>query len=902
MRRSIIATRVYFTQTNRRANTARTRERLGSDRRPSICPVREGRKKGLSMKVSKGLVKVTGRLLCGAAAGAIASTTAFAQDDEIIVTASKREQTLQEVPIAVSVVDDRAIEQSNVQDLFDLQTMVPSLRISQLQAASQSNFIIRGFGNGANNPGIESSVGVFIDGVYRSRSAAAIADLPVLERVEVLRGPQSTLFGKNVSAGAISITTKKPEFEWGGSVEASYGRFEEVIFKGSLTGPISDKLAFRVSGSTNNRDGYYTNAVDGSDLNERNRWSVRADLLFEPTDNLSFRVIGDYNKIDEVCCGAIQLINGPATLVIGAPPPIGLGKIIDSAADRAFNVAFDEQVINQLTGKGVSGQMDLDFGGAALTSITAYREQSDRSDTDADFSAADIAINPQDRSFETFTQEIRLASTGDNTLDWLFGAFYFDENVDSRRDVIFGNDARPFFDRLAFSSTLPTGPGSALTFLELVTPFGPPNTPSFFTPGSGFFGEYHLDNRSYSLFGQLDLHLTDRLTLSGGIAYLNDRKLVQTNESLTEMFAIAGRSLLQQVGFAGAFTQITGLPATPANIGANPGAAGVANTISNTSCNASTVPNCNALLGLTALQLFQIPVNIPDSTNPLDNGRHQDDKVTYTLRAGYELADWLSSYFTYSKGWKASAVNLSSDSRAPDPVTGLGRAAFPEDVTLYELGFKAKFDQGYINVAVFDQTIKGFQSNIFNGTGFVLANAGEQSVRGFEVESLWQPWEPLVATAGITYLDPEYDSFPNAPCASFVGAAPAACLVPGATTFDASGLRPAGISKWSAAVSLTYTQPLTETLDMYLRGEADIQSDVQAIENVPAAVASRNVEQLNVSVGFNWENGFEIQGWMRNALNDKYIIQAFPSVAQPGSFSGYLNEPRTYGVTVRKKF
>src|SRR3990167_389298 len=310
------------------------------------------------MKVTKGLVKITGRLLCGAAAGAIASTAAFAQTDEIIVTAAKREQTLQEVPIAVSVIDDRAIEQSNVQDLFDLQTMVPSLRISQLQNSSQSNFIIRGFGNGANNPGIESSVGVFIDGVYRSRSAAAIADLPVLERVEILRGPQSTLFGKNVSAGAISITTKKPEFEWGGAVEASYGRFEEVIFKGSLTGPISDKLAFRISGSTNNREGFYTNIVDGSKLNERDRWSVRADLLFEPTDNLSFRVIGDYNKIDEVCCGAIQLINGPATLfAIGGPNPPFLGKAVDSDADRAYSVAFDEKVSNQLTGKGISGQI-----------------------------------------------------------------------------------------------------------------------------------------------------------------------------------------------------------------------------------------------------------------------------------------------------------------------------------------------------------------------------------------------------------------------------------------------------------------------------------------------------------------------------------------------------------------
>jgi iron complex outermembrane recepter protein len=833
---------------------------------------------------------IVSRLLGGAAIGVLSVTApGYAQTDEIVVTATKREQTLQEVPIAVSVVDDRSIEQSNVQDLFDLQTMVPSLRISQLQNSSQTNFIIRGFGNGANNPGIESSVGVFIDGVYRSRSAAAILDLPVLERVEILRGPQSTLFGKNVSAGAISITTKRPEFEWGGLAEASYGNFDEVIFRGSLTGPISDKLAIRLSGSTNNREGYYTNVIDGTDINERDRWAFRADLLFEPTDSVTFRIIGDYNKIDEVCCGAVQLLNSPATaFAIGGPPPTFLGRTIDPAGDQDFSVAFDAQVRNELTGKGISGQMDWDFGGAQLTSITAYREQSDTSETDADFSGAAIITNPQARDFETFTQEIRLASTGSNTIDWLIGGFYFDENVSSSRDVIFGPDARGYTDGL---TTLLGQPGALGTFeAALSLPAG-----TFFAPGTGVFGDYQMDNVSFSIFGQLDFKVTERLTLSGGVAYLDDKKEVVGTSLLTD--ALSNINLVQ-VGFAGAFQTITGLPPTPANIGANPAAAAAATAISTTPCSAmNPPPACNSALAFAPLQFFDPQVNFPNAS---EDGVFKGDKVTYTLRAAYDVSDWLNAYFTYSKGWKASAVNLSSDGSPPDPVTGLGRAAGPEDVTLYEVGFKAKFDQGYINVAVFDQTIEGFQSNIFIGTGFVLANAGEQSVRGFEVESLWQPAEPLVATFGLTYLDPEYDSFPNAPCASFVGVAPAAC-VGGAPTFDASGLRPAGISKWSIATSLTYTQPISDTLEMYLRGEFDFQSDVQTVENVPASVSSRQVENLNVAVGFNWENGFEIQGWMRNAFDDQYLIQAFPTTAQQGSFTGYLNEPRTYGVTVRKK-
>lgn len=139
----------------------------------------------------------------------------------VTVTATKREQTLQEVPVAVSVVDEAVIADAEVQDLGDLQSLVPSLRVGQLQSSANTNFVIRGFGNGANNAGIEPSVGVFIDGVYRSRSAAQIADLPNLQRVEVLRGPQSTLFGKNASAGVISIVTQEPQFEQMGSVELS---------------------------------------------------------------------------------------------------------------------------------------------------------------------------------------------------------------------------------------------------------------------------------------------------------------------------------------------------------------------------------------------------------------------------------------------------------------------------------------------------------------------------------------------------------------------------------------------------------------------------------------------------------------------------------------------------------
>ena len=868
--------------------------------------------------------------MAGAAFGALTIGAAPAMADEIIVTATKRPQTLQEIPIAVTVVDSDTIEKANIRDLIDIQTSVPSLRVTQLQNSSQTNFVIRGFGNGANNPGIESSVGVFIDGVFRSRSASAILDLPTLERVEILRGPQSTLFGKNTSAGAISITTKAPEFELGGSVEATYGNFDQINFKGTLTGPISDTVAVRVSGSYNNRDGYYTNLADGSDINERSRWATRVQVLWEPSDVMSFRLIGEYNKIEEDCCGAIQILNGPVTGGIAAPVAMGgLGRLVGDDSDPfAREVAFNLNPSNELTGKGLSLQGDWDLGGAALTSITAYREQDDNTDTDADFSTADVLTNPQQRNYQTFTQELRLASVGDNQFDWMIGGFYFDEKVNFQRDVIWGSEGRLFADFL----TLLQGSPGALGAIEaaVMLPAG-----TFFADGTGVFGDYEMDNRSYSFFGQVELDLSDRLTLSGGVAYINDRKQTIGTSTLTDVFA--GAIDTNALGFPGAVFALTGVDITaipPAAVpgvlaGAVPVAAlapgfvidpstgviltdpqtvgSLATAISGTNCFA---PNpallCNPANALAAFQFFAPQVNFPDAGNPLDNGLLQDDKVTYTARLGYDLTDNINAYFTYSKGWKAGAVNLSSDSRPPD-MNGVGRTARPEDVTLYELGLKGSFDRGFINVAVFDQTIEDFQSNLFVGTGFVLANAEEQSVRGFEVDAGLSLIDPLFLTFGMTYLDPEFTSFTQAPCTTFAGITVAACApdpVTGFTvpTFDASGFTPAGIHEISLSYSATWTHDFASGDQLFIRGEYIYESDAQVIDNVAPSIASRKVSTVNASIGYQMENGVEVMAWGRNLTDDEYLLSAFPSVGQQGSFSGYTNAPRTYGVTVRMSF
>ena len=241
---------------------------------------------------------MTHSTICRGILGLVAATLVtpvVAQDDvgmleEIVVTSTKRQSTLQEIPVAVSVVQADELKQSQILDVKDLQFLVPSLRVTQLQSSGNTNFIIRGFGNGANNAGIEPSVGVFIDGVYRSRSASALNDLPNLERIEVLRGPQSTLFGKNASAGVISVITAKPSLdEVTGSASITVGDYSQFIVKGDINGPLSDTVGFSLSGSYNQRDGYYDNLAGGDALGELNRYGVRGAAVFRsrPTSSRS---------------------------------------------------------------------------------------------------------------------------------------------------------------------------------------------------------------------------------------------------------------------------------------------------------------------------------------------------------------------------------------------------------------------------------------------------------------------------------------------------------------------------------------------------------------------------------------------------------------------------------------
>lgn len=786
------------------------------------------------------LIRAQKSCLALAVASIFAGSMAQAAIDEIIVTANKREQTLQDIPVSVTVTTGDTISKAAIQDIIDLQSVVPTLRVSQLQSSTNTSFAIRGFGNGSNNEGIEPSVGVFIDGVYRSRAGSSISDLPRLERVEVLSGPQSILFGKNASAGVISIVTPKPSGETGGYIEASIGNMGYKNTKALFESAISEDLSFDVSANMTQRDGYFTNVAGGAAMNERERWGVRGQVSWTPTDNTEVRIIADYDEIDEVCCGVSNLVNGPTGAVIGL-----LGGELVPEQPFAYRIAADIDPFNEVENGGISAQIDVDYGSFVLTSITSQRFSDTFEALDIDFTSAPLTqTSPNDLNVDTFSQEIRLTSTGDGDLSWMLGAFYFDESVDYTSEVIWGPQARNYFDTLVAGLGAPGALGAIEAGIGL--PAG-----TFFANGTGAQDSFSQEDQSTSIFGQFDLQLSEQLTATAGFNYTEAKKEVTVSQVNTNVFAAV------PAAFVG---------------------------------------------GLSVLQGTLPPVvNLP---NAIEGNTSDDSDTTYTLRLAYDLNDNINIYGSYATGFKASSWNLSRDSgpnaadlaalvaaglttNAPNLSAG-SRFANPEESEVYELGLKAAFERGSFNMALFDQTIKGFQSSIFNGTGFELRNAGMQSTKGVEFDLVYYPVESLRLGLAGTLLDPLYDEFVGG---GFEGA-------------DLSGTKPAGIHEVSLSLSALYDFRLGNN-DAYARADYQYADEVIIVDNLPPAleaIATRKIGSLNLSAGMNTQNGLNLSIWARNVTNDEYMTSGFPTPAQAGSFNIYPNQPRTFGITARKSF
>ncbi|CUS43221.1 MAG: TonB-dependent receptor [Pseudomonadota bacterium] len=448
---------------------------------------------------------------------AVTEDAAVAADEggDVVVTARRTSERAQDVPIALSVVSGATLERKGGYTLSDVQFQTPSLTAYNSNPRN-SSIGIRGIGVSSASDGLDTSVGVYIDGVYLGRPGMALADLIDIDRVEVLRGPQGTLFGRNNSAGVLNITTRGPEFEFKGTAEISGGTYNYNQERVSVTGPlIEGLLAFRVTGFNTHRDGVLDNIKTGVAANSVGRSGARVQLLATPASNLTLRLIGDYSIEDDTCCVSATKLVLPASLSATTGRTLqtlaALGYVPRPSLDYTQNNSIQNMKTDQ---KGVSLQADWDLGPVTLTSISAWRYWHFNPLQDSDGTPLDvIQVNVAQTKDDQLSQEIRLASRP-GRFNWQVGAYLFHQVL---RDHFilnqFGYDASNFYT----------------TYARLANPAAAAIN---IAPGSQYLDDVRTTVDSVAAFGQANYSITDRLTVTAGIRYTHDKRWGRSDTSL----------------------------------------------------------------------------------------------------------------------------------------------------------------------------------------------------------------------------------------------------------------------------------------------------------------------------------------------------------------------------------
>lgn len=442
---------------------------------------------------------------------------------EVIVTARRREENAQDVPIALTVLSGDSIEAAGAYNVQQLTQLAPSLQFFSFNPRN-TTVNIRGLGNnvGLANDGLEVGVGFYIDQVYYSRPAAATFDLADIERVEILRGPQGTLFGKNTTAGALNITTRAPSFTPEGSVDLTGGDYGFRQAKLTVSGPLADTLAGRLSVSYTLRDGLVENVTTGRDVNDQENAAVRGQLLWTPNDAFSLRLSGDYNRQDTDCCllvfaGTAPTLKPVASQYAALAAGLGYTPASLNPFDRKTDANDDAQANQELGGASAIAEWDL--GAVTVTGVAAWRYWSWDPANDADFTRLSIiqrSENADEQDQTTF--ELRVASNGERTVDYVAGLYYFEQNIDAVGVALFGSNATYWL----LSPLLPAA---------LVNGYRSDSTATSTT-------------KSYAAFGQLTWHVTDRLSVTPGLRYTQEDKTAKYDSTVSGGLATANPTLI----------------------------------------------------------------------------------------------------------------------------------------------------------------------------------------------------------------------------------------------------------------------------------------------------------------------------------------------------------------------
>ena len=883
------------------------------------------RRKALSLAVFTALCATSHAHAQQAAAPAEEEPTTLGT---MTVTAQKREEVLQNVPITVAVITEELLQDTGVRDIKDLQILVPGLTVTSTQNEAITTARIRGVGTVGDNVGLESSVGVVIDGVYRPRNSVGFGDLGQLERIEVLKGPQGTVFGKNTSAGVINVVTRRPGYTQSAEGEVTVGNYGAFGVSGSYNDALSDNSAFSVFAAKRKRDGWMDVRTGNgprqeTDDYDQNFHTLRAKLLLEPTDNLEILLSGDFTSRDENCCTAVQTTVGQSALVLagvnGGRPAVAV-----PGSDPFDRVAYSNRPTTQdIEDKGVSAEINWDtslLGGATLTSITASREWQAINGLDYDFSTADMIYRNADKDesftgFKTFSQELRLTGSTER-VDWMVGMFYSDEDISRNESYRIGQHYEPYVSTLVGQLVLggvaqqlaqnpqlaPLGltvnRSNPETFLSQVSgrPFG-----TNFT-GLGALDRHEQTSKSTALFTNNTWHATDALDITMGLRYTREKK------DLLSIYTNPNGS----VGCGAAL--------------ANPGAR-VGGALAQRIVGLGNLPGPLQQQILATLAGAVAPDLLGYMCLPWANARHhgrvtpqslEEKEWSGTLKAAYRWNDNVMTYASFARGYKGGGFNLDrvqsldGNSASGPGITPVVDTSFGgEFVDSFELGTKTTWADGtlLLNATLFHQEYEDFQLNSFLGTSFVVRSIPEVTSSGVDAEILWQPRavQGLMLQGGLMYAKTEFGE--DIPGSDFIQRTPlstsgALYKLPGATMPFAP--------EWSGSLSATYEWDFGAdhigrfNIGGKYMGAYNTGSDLDVEKHQSAYTV------FNARLGFGRNDGrWMLELWGTNLTDEDYVQVGFDGPLQalypdPGNsfntYTAFLGAPRMYGMTLRVRY
>ena len=786
-----------------------------------------------------------------AAQGSAVNSDAQAQEDPgrgdvIIVTARRRQETAQEVPLAISVIRGDSIESTGNFNVVKLQQLAPTL---QVYASNPRNTAvnIRGLGVpfGLTSDGFEQGVGIYVDDVYNARVAAATFDFLDVEQVEVLRGPQGSLYGKNTTAGAINITTNQPTFDFEGRAEVTIGNLNFKQAKAAVSGPLSDTIAARIALSSTSRRGTIFNVTSDHYINAQDNIGLRGILLFQPNDDLSITLSGDYNRQNPECCGTVFVRTGltqrPLARQYEALAAAQNYRVISrNPFDRLTDIDAPLNAGNVIG--GASLKVKLDAGPGTLTSISAWRFWDWKPENDRDFTGLPIVTASQNPSQQDqYSQEFRYNYAGDR-VDFVIGAFGFKQRIDTQGYEQQGAAS----SRWNLTGALASNPVVLAGLTARNTQF--------------------LKSTSAALFGQASWKVTDALTIQPGLRINYDKKSGFYQRVVTTG-AGALLSCPQPAGSIGAaqcgvFTPQTSAPSVSDwnfsyDLNANYKVAQDVLAYASYAKSFKTVGiNQNGLpLDAAGVPIATAGIVKPESVNHFELGvktQFLDRRATFNLTA----------FRTDIKNYQATVTNGQ---------LGVLRGYLANAGKVRSQGLEADFKirpsdrfSAYVNGAYTDAKYATFVD---------------------------APCPPELA-GGTTVGAGQTPSAPGTPG----GLSPANC--------DISGQSLPGVSKWAVSYGAEVNTPLTlRTTDgqLYVGFDGNYRSTFSSNPS-PSVYTNINGYALsNFRVGFRSDN-FDIYGWVRNVFDVQYfeLLQVAPS--NVGLIAGQPGDPRTLGATIKVTF